>query len=126
MGLDSKDGPYRTPKEIMAAYGIKSRTTIDKKIKELERLCQQGRYPKSAVINNGRIRIREYVFADFMRYERMFTDAPKHVPEYDPFQISAEYAKKQKQLCDSEIKEMVRTVVQDELEKVFSRLVKAG
>lgn len=78
--------PYRQKAQIAEEFGL-SPSTVQARVKEIEKEVESGRYNAYAIIRDGRLLlINVLVFIDYMKYRKMLLDknARKYAPEFRP------------------------------------------
>ena len=71
------------------------KTTVNERIRELEEWIDEGRYPRTAVIHDGKIvLVNRLAFVDYLanRQRLMSRNARKMVPPYNPAELAKDLA----------------------------------
>lgn len=81
--------PYMQKEQLADEFHI-CKSTVQKRMKEIETEVKNGRYNDYAIIRDGKIvLVNVLVFIDYLKYRRMLMDrnARKYTPEFRPDQL---------------------------------------
>lgn len=84
------NGIYKSKAELRIEWDI-CNTTIDTRLKEIEKEVNNGRYPANSVIRDGGIiRVNHLVFIDYMynRQKLLETNLRKHVESFNAYEVA--------------------------------------